>query len=173
MNIVITGFMASGKSRVSRVIAATSEFKMIDTDDMITDRAGISINEIFDKYGEEYFRMLEHECVCEAAAMDNVVISTGGGVVLNEDNMEVLRRNGMIFNMSPSFEVIEMRLKDASATRPLLRDSDIEEVRERFENRKPYYDNCDYKVRVSFAREAEDYAAEILEAVRERQMMMD
>ena len=110
MNIVLTGFMASGKTEVSKAVASMSKYKLIDTDDMIVEKEGMSINEIFERHGEEYFRRVEHECVCRAAAMDNMVIATGGGVVLNKSNIDALRKNGMIFNLAPDFEVIEERL---------------------------------------------------------------
>ena len=120
MNIVLTGFMATGKTEISKAIAAMSDYTMIDTDDMIVKSAGMSINDIFAEYGEKYFREIEHKCVCEAAAMDNMIIATGGGVVLNKANMKELRKNGKIVNLAPDFSVIEKRLYKAASTRPLL-----------------------------------------------------
>lgn len=162
MNIVLTGFMASGKTEISKAIANMSQYRLIDTDDMITEKAGISINEIFDKYGEQYFRSLEYEAVCEASKYDEAVIATGGGVVLNSRNIEKLRENGIIFNLSPDFSVIRERLEDARGTRPLLRDDSIEEIKKRFESRKRFYDNCDYKIQVVHGREPKSYGEEIL-----------
>ena len=162
MNIVLTGFMASGKTEVSKAVAAMSKYKLIDTDEMIEEKEGMSINEIFELHGEEYFRRSEHECVCRAAAMDNMVIATGGGVVLNKKNIEALRKNGIIFNLAPDFEVIEERLAGAAATRPLLREGGLEDVRRRFNDRLPYYADCDCSVHVIKGRTPQSYALEIL-----------
>ena len=162
MNIVLTGFMASGKTEVSKAVASMSKYKLIDTDDMIVEKEGMSINEIFERHGEEYFRRTEHECVCRAAAMDNMVIATGGGVVLNKSNIDALRKNGMIFNLAPDFEVIEERLSEAAATRPLLRKGGLEDVRRRFNDRLPFYKDCDYSVHVIKGRTPQSYAMEIL-----------
>ena len=163
MNIVLTGFMASGKTEISKAVAAISKYKFIDTDDMIVDKAGMSINDIFEKYGEEYFRELEKETIKEAAAFDKAVIATGGGVVLNPENIEELRKTGVIFNLAPEFSVIESRIKAASATRPLLQNQDINEIRERFVKRQPFYDNCDYKIKIVGGRTPKSCAMEILD----------
>lgn len=162
MNIVLTGFMASGKTEISKAIAKNSKYKHIDTDDMIVETAGMSINDIFKKYGEEKFREIEHECVCKAAAMDNMVIATGGGVVLNKENIKELRKKGKIFNLAPDFSVIKERLAAAAKTRPLLQNQDIEAVRKRFNDRLPYYADCDYTVHVISGRLPKSYAVEIL-----------
>lgn len=168
MNIVLTGFMASGKTEISKAVAAISKYEYVDTDDMIAEKAGMSINEIFQKRGEEYFRELEQEIIKKATAMDNAVISTGGGVVLNEDNMAALRKTGVIFNLAPDFSVIADRLGSAAATRPLLKNQSIDEVRERFIKRQPFYDNCDYKIKVVNGRTAKSYAMEILQIMENR-----
>lgn len=163
MNIVLTGFMASGKTEISKAVAAMSRYERIDTDDMIEAAAGCTINEIFARHGEEYFRRLEHEIIKKAAAANNAVIATGGGVVLNSENISELRKTGVIFNLSPDFSIIRERLEEAAATRPLLRNQSIEEIRERFEKRKPFYDVCDYKIHIVNGRTPKSYAMEILQ----------
>lgn len=162
MNIVLTGFMASGKTEISKAIEAISKYERIDTDDMIEEAAGITINEIFAKYGEEYFRNLEHEIVKQAAKQNNAVIATGGGVVLNRDNIDELRKNGVIFNLAPDFAVIADRIETAAATRPLLKNQSMDDIKERFIRRQPFYDNCDHKISVIHGRSAKSYAMEIL-----------
>lgn len=162
MNIVLTGFMASGKTEISKAIAKISGRILIDTDDMIVESEGMSINDIFAKHGEEYFRKAEHEAVVKAADMDNAVIATGGGAVLNKSNVDELRKNGKIFNLAPDFEVIESRLKEAAKTRPLLKNQDIEAVRKRFDDRLPFYADCDYKIHITNDKTPSDYAQEIL-----------
>lgn len=161
-NIVLTGFMAAGKTEISKAIAEISKYKLIDTDDMIAEAMGMSINEIFAKYGEEEFRRIEHECICKAAKMSGMVIATGGGAVLKKENIEELRKKGKIFNLAPDFKVIEERLAAAAATRPLLKNQDIAAVKKRFEDRLPYYADCDCKIHVISGRSPKSYAMEII-----------
>lgn len=162
MNIVLTGFMASGKTEISKAIAEISKYKLVDTDDMIVGEMNMSINEIFEKYGEEYFRNAERKAVLKAAETDNAVIATGGGVVLDERNIDVLRKTGIIFNLSPSFSVIKERIDEARKTRPLMAKDSIEEIEKRFDDRKKFYDNCDYKINVINGRTPKSYALEII-----------
>lgn len=166
MNIVLTGFMASGKSKISKAIAAMSDYKLVDTDDMIVEEAGMSINDIFAKYGEKYFRELEYKVICKAAELDGYVIATGGGVPLNKANIDALRKNGVIVNLAPSFETIRERLEDAIATRPLLQNQDLATIEKRFNDRKPFYANCDYAIEVYNAGTPEGFAKQILEIVK-------
>ena len=163
MNIVLTGFMASGKTEISKAIAEMSKYTLIDTDELIVQKMNMTVNEIFDKYGEEYFRKIEQEAVKEASKKENAVIATGGGVVLNKQNVEVLRKTGRIFNLSPDFAVIKERLEEARKTRPLLKHDSIENIEKRFNDRKPFYDDCDYKIHIINGRTPRSYALEILE----------
>lgn len=168
MNIVLTGFMASGKTEISKAVAAISKYSRLDTDDMIVSSAGMTINEIFAKYGEEYFRRLESEIIKEAARRDGMVIATGGGVVLNRENIDELRKTGVIFNLAPEFSVVRDRLESAAATRPLLKNQNIDEVRKLFDVRSPFYDNCDYKIKVVNGRTPKSYAMEILDIMKNK-----
>lgn len=161
-NIVLTGFMASGKTEISKAIAAISHFSQVDTDEMIVEAEGKSINAIFEEKGETYFRQAEHEAVKKAAQMRQVVIATGGGVVLNPENITQLRKTGLVFYLAPAFEVIEQRLCEAAKTRPLLQGQSIEAIRKRFDERLPYYEQYDYKIPVLQNRTPNSYALEIL-----------
>lgn len=162
MNIVLTGFMASGKTQISKCIAKMSGFNLIDTDQLIVERMNMSINEIFEKMGESEFRKIESDIIREVSELDNVIISTGGGVVLNKENMDNLRKNGVIVNLAPSFDVIVARLENARRTRPLLKDDDISQIEKRFNDRLPFYADCDIKIPVSNDRSPKYYANEIL-----------
>lgn len=166
MNIVLTGFMASGKSAISKALKdKLPNYSLIDTDALIVDRMSMTINEIFDKYGEEEFRRIEYEVICEVSKLNNTIISTGGGVVLNKDNINELRKNGVIVNLSPDFETIKERLDGARSTRPLLKDSDINEIYERFISRLPLYDDCDIKIPVSNEHNPQYFAENIIESL--------
>ena len=96
-NIVLIGMPASGKSTVGRLVAEKSGRKFIDTDDLIVDREGISIPEIFESMGEDKFREIETEIVREVSKDTGVVIATGGGVPLKSQNIDALLENGRIY----------------------------------------------------------------------------
>lgn len=166
MNIVLTGFMASGKTAISKALKKElSNYDLVDTDELIVDRTNMTINEIFDKYGEQEFRKIEHEIICEISKLNNTIISTGGGVVLNRDNINALRENGIIVNLSPDFDTIKERLDKTRATRPLLKDSNIEEIYHRFMSRLPFYDDCDIKIRVSNQHNPQFFAKNIINEI--------
>lgn len=168
MNIVLTGFMASGKTEISKAIADISKYTLVDTDDIIVHKMNMTVNEIFEKYGEEYFRKVEREAVLEAAAMDDAVIATGGGVVLDAKNIDALRKTGIIFNLSPSFSVIKERIEEARKTRPLMANESVQKIEQRFNDREKFYDNCDCKIKVISGRTPKSYALEILKTAEEK-----
>ena len=95
-NIVLTGMPGSGKSAVSSILGVQTGREVIDTDRMIVEKAGMEITEIFRRYGEKHFRDLESEVIREAAARAGAIISTGGGAILREENVDALRRNGRL-----------------------------------------------------------------------------
>ncbi len=160
-NIVLTGFMASGKTTIGKELSTITGRKLVDTDTMIEQEMGMTVNEIFENFGEGYFRDLE-TVACYAAAEENgVIVSTGGGAVIREENRRVLRKTGVIFNLEMNEELIKERLLEAKATRPLMSD-ELGEVVERFNSRKEFYDDCDYKIPVYNGQTPTDYAAEIL-----------
>ncbi len=167
MNIVLTGFMATGKSEISRAISRLSDYEYIDTDKMIVEAAGKSIQSIFDEDGEAEFRRIEKEVISRAAELDGYVVATGGGVVLDPDNIDMLRKNGIIVNLAPEFEVIRARLKGARRTRPLLQGQTEADIKKRFDDRQPFYDNCDIKIKVTNGKNAAYFAREILKRLEE------
>ena len=127
----------------------------------------MTINEIFSEYGEERFRELETEASKKAAELDRAVISTGGGTVLKKENIDALRKNGVIVNLAPGFEVIRARAAAAASTRPLMNGQSMDDIEKRFNERKPFYDNCDIKIKVTNEKTPSEHAEEILEAVNE------
>ena len=99
-NIVLIGMPGSGKSTIGKAVAAQMKRECIDIDDRVEKREGISIPEIFAQHGEATFRSLEHACVAESSKSSGIVIATGGGTVLDRDNMQALKRNGRIYYLN-------------------------------------------------------------------------
>jgi shikimate kinase len=147
MNIVLTGPMGSGKTSVGSLVADFLDMKLVDTDDLVVKKTGMSINEIFAGHGEESFREYEERVVEEVSKLDNCVIATGGGVVLSPGNMRRLRRNGIIINLKASLKTLTRRLK-GKKDRPLLIKS-IDELKKYSEGRELFYKNADFIIDTS------------------------
>lgn len=166
-NIVLTGFMASGKTVVGQRIAQLTGYRFVDLDVWIEKKMQMTVSQIFERFGEGYFRDLESEAARECAGLKNSVISCGGGAVLRPENIENLRKNAIIFNLDPSEEVIAARLSGAASTRPLLKEGDIEDAFMRFRERKPFYDRCDWKIKIELNQTIDEIAKEILAIYRQ------
>lgn len=123
MNIILCGFMGSGKTTVGLELAKIMGRKFIDTDDMIEREQGIAIKAIFTVHGEEYFRDLEFECCKKISALKNCVVSTGGGALTYQRNADALKHGGKIVFLDADFDVICQRIGN-SKTRPLFQDRD-------------------------------------------------
>lgn len=140
MNIVLLGFMGTGKTQVARRLASDLNMQFVEMDSIIEQREGMSINDIFAKKGEPYFRKVEADVVKELSSKDGLVISTGGGVVLNQDNIDNLQRNGILICLKATPEEIYKRVKDEKH-RPLLNVEDpLRRIQELLEFRRPYYE---------------------------------
>ncbi|TYP51623.1 shikimate kinase [Thermosediminibacter litoriperuensis] len=137
-NIVLIGFMGSGKSSVARMLAGKLGKRYLDTDELIRQECKMDITEIFDKFGEEYFRKKEKETVERVAALEGTVIATGGGVVLNPENMEKLRRSGIVVWLRASEEEILQRIS-GDAGRPLAFNRSESEIIEIYSKRLNLY----------------------------------
>jgi shikimate kinase len=95
-NIVLTGFMGAGKTSVSAELARLTGFARMEVDEEIERAAGMTITEIFEKFGEPRFREMETEEIKKAASRKGAIISTGGGAVMREENTDAMRANGVI-----------------------------------------------------------------------------
>lgn len=122
-NIILTGFMGTGKSTVGRLVAAALGRELVDMDAVLESRAGCTIAEIFRRQGEAHFRRLERALVVELAARSGLVIAAGGGVVLNPANLDDFRRSGLIICLAAAPESILRRVARATH-RPLLAGDD-------------------------------------------------
>ncbi len=168
MNIVLTGFMCTGKTSVGKLLAEKLNYQFVDTDDLIEARVGMKISQIFANYGEPYFRDVESEVVKEVAQKDNLVISTGGGVVLRKTNMDELRKNGIIINLTAKPQTIFNRLKSQPGIRPLLNKPDpLKEIINLLSQREEYYKNCDLRIETDNIS-VEEVVEQILNFIKRR-----
>lgn len=120
-NIILTGFMGTGKSSVGRLLAQRLGYQFVDTDNLIEARCGHAVHEIFRDQGEAAFREMEAALARELGAVKNQVIATGGRLMLDAANAAVLSRNGRVFCLWATPEEIIARVaKDTVAVRPLL-----------------------------------------------------
>ncbi len=150
-NVALIGFMGTGKNSVGISLAKRFNKKFIDTDILIEKLAGKSIPKIFKEDGEIKFRELEIEAIKKVAKMKNVVISCGGGVVLNQINIDRLRKNSKIILLTASPNVILKRIKSGKQNRPLLKVSNkLNTVKQLLSLRKPLYKmSADYTIDTS------------------------
>lgn len=142
------GFMGSGKTEVGRHLAERLSYTFVDTDEVIEKKVGKSIADIFDEYGEDYFRNLETEVVKELSGIRRYVISTGGGIVINRENILILKQMGLVVWLKASPETIYERVRYGSH-RPLLNvDKPLEEIKRLLELREPLYAEADISIEV-------------------------
>jgi shikimate kinase len=124
-NVVLTGFMATGKTTVGRVLAERLGYELVDTDTLIEDRSG-PIPQIFVEYGEEEFRRMEREVAAELAGRERLVISTGGRMMVDPVNVAALAGSGDVFCLTASVDTIVERLEAAGTdSRPMLAGHDL------------------------------------------------
>ncbi|MEO8206525.1 MAG: shikimate kinase [Chthoniobacterales bacterium] len=118
-NIILIGFMGSGKSSIGRRIASLNGFRFTDTDDLVVEKAGMPITEIFSKYGEEHFRDLETEVLQGLESSTGIVLATGGGLALREQNRPLLKRVGRVVWLDAAPDTLFERVS-RNNRRPLL-----------------------------------------------------
>ena len=148
-NIVLVGFMGTGKTSIGRRISSQFRMRYVDTDDIVERDSGRHISDIFAEDGEPAFRELESEAVCKVSKLHNHVIATGGGVVLKESNMTELKRNGIVFCLTATAEEIYRRVGHQTH-RPLLQDPDpLAKIQSMLAERQPYYADADHMIRTT------------------------
>jgi len=139
-NVVLVGFMGSGKSSVGRLVARTVEGRFVDTDRLVTDREGREIASIFAEHGEGYFRQAESSALRTLVGRSGLVIATGGGIVTVPANGPVLKKLGLVVWLKAHEEVIWERVSRNNKRPLLLTESPRETVRTLLEARSPMYE---------------------------------
>jgi shikimate kinase len=163
-NIVLVGFMGSGKSAVGRELQRLTGFRLVDVDTEVERAEGMSINDIFSSRGEAAFRDAEAREISRISESRGQIISTGGGAVLRQDNIETLSGSGAVVCLSASPETIYKRTK-RNRDRPLLQvDDPLKKIREMLAQRQPYYDKADATIDTE-GKNPFEIATEVLEAV--------
>lgn len=138
-NLILIGFMGTGKTTIGRHVAKSLGFRFVDTDHQITRKAGKPIPKIFEEDGEEAFRRIETEVLRECAAKSEQVISTGGGIVTRPENLEILEQAGYVVWLKASPETIYERVK-RNRNRPLLQtENPLETIQNLLEERVDLY----------------------------------
>lgn len=144
-NIVLIGMMGAGKSTIGLELAKMlNNFKLVDMDSEIEKRENMKISEIFEKYGEKYFRNYETDLIKELCQKENQIISTGGGVFEKKENRKILKENGKVFYLKASPEKIFERIK-SQTHRPLLQQGfGVEKVKTILESREKNYEQAHF-----------------------------
>lgn len=138
-NIALIGFMGTGKTTISKALSRITGFEEIDVDNYIVEKAGIEISEIFAKHGEEYFRKLETEALREIQEENGLIISCGGGAVLKDENVEILKSKGVIVLLTATPETVFERVKNHTHRPILNNDMSVEHIKKLMNQREPRY----------------------------------
>ncbi len=136
--------MGCGKSTIGRQLARKLGYKFIDVDTYIEQSQQMTIPQIFESKGEEYFRTLERNSLHEIAASDNIVVATGGGLATKFDNMEYMNRSGITIYLKMDSSTLINRVQNSHTPRPLLDGKNYEEMKEIVDkmliDRAPFYE---------------------------------
>lgn len=164
VSLYLIGMMGTGKSTVGRLLAKQLGYDFVDTDDVIVQLTGKSINQLFAEEGEAAFRQLESDVLAQVSAHLNLTVATGGGIVMRRENWSYLR-HGLIVWLDVPVEVLYARLAE-DTTRPLLQDPDPQgKLRSLLEQRQPLYAQADLHIMVKEGETPEQIANKVMEAI--------
>lgn len=160
-NIYLIGMMGCGKTTVGIKLADKLHLNFFDLDAVIEKQAEMSIPEIFQQFGEAYFRKLEQRGLLKVSKQSNSVVSCGGGIVLNQENIDVMRNTGTIVYINRSIDTIIKNVDHSQ--RPLLKNAE-HKAKEIFKQRKALYEkSCDFMVNNNTT--VEDAVLEIMQKI--------
>lgn len=168
-NIVLIGFMGTGKSTIAMEMSRRHAMDMVEMDQLIVEREGMSIPDIFEKYGEAYFRDLETHLLKEIQDKTNQIVSCGGGVVLRECNIEAMKKNGKVILLTAEPATILERVKE-DEDRPILKGrKNVVAIAELMEARKGKYEAAADIVIATDGKTVQQICDEILQRIDERE----
>jgi shikimate kinase len=160
-NLALVGFMGTGKTSAGRLVAEILHFEFLDTDELIQAKTGRTIADIFANNGEPAFRALERDVVGDLAGRTKTVISTGGGLPVNAENLASLKNHALIVWLCASPDRIWERVRNQTH-RPLLHDPDPQQkIRELLKQREPFYRQADVYINTDL-RSAREVAQQIV-----------
>ncbi|NLI60859.1 MAG: shikimate kinase [Clostridiales bacterium] len=137
--IILIGFMGVGKTTIGSELAKKLSYAFVDTDEKIMEIAGTDIPDIFNRHGEEYFRRLEYKAIMDIMNLHKLVVSTGGGAVMNRELFNTMLSKGTVIHLDASSALLYDRLKDSS-NRPMLNHGNLKRrIDELYTQRRPIY----------------------------------
>ncbi len=146
MKIFIVGFMGSGKTSCGKKISRKLNLKFYDLDEYVETNEEKTISEIFETFGESYFRRIEQKYLRQLFKKENIVVATGGGTPCYFSNMDEINENGISIYLKMSNKALFSRLADSAEKRPLLKNMDeqllVEFIENTMDKRKKYYDKA-------------------------------
>jgi shikimate kinase len=161
--IFLIGFMCSGKTTVGRILAEKLQWRFFDTDEEVHKEEGMSIEEIFEKKGEEYFRDVELKVLKRLSLEKEVVISTGGGLGANQQALRIMKERGLVVWLDVSFDNFIQRCAGDN-NRPMLRRSP-EELKALYEQRRQKY--LQAHIQMSAQTEPQKIAEKVIQLVQD------
>ncbi|HEY5994893.1 MAG TPA: shikimate kinase [Gallionellaceae bacterium] len=166
-NIFLVGMMGSGKTTIGRLLAKQLGKTFIDCDEEIQKRTGVSVTHIFDVEGEAGFRKREAAVIHELAQLDNIVMATGGGAVLGEENRAELASNGLVIYLKGSVHDLWQRTRH-DRSRPLLQTADpLAKLKELYKQRDPLYNEVADMVVLSGKQSAQHLIMKLLQQLEQ------
>jgi shikimate kinase len=164
VNLYLIGMMGTGKTTVGKLLAQQLAYRFVDTDEIISQAAKKSINQIFAEAGEETFRQLESDVLAQVCAYTKLAIATGGGIVLRRENWGYLH-HGLIVWLDAPVDLLYTRLVE-DTTRPLLQDPDPQgKLRSLLTQRTPLYSQADLRITVNEGETPEQIADKVIATI--------
>lgn len=162
-NLILTGFMGTGKTTIGRIVSERLSMDFADTDQLAEKIAGMSIYEMFSRFGEPYFRRVEKEAVKKVCSLANCVVATGGGTLLDEENFRLLASTGPIVCLTASPTTILRNVEKCPQARPLLEGRyTVEYIDRLIRERERYYNKADFFVSIE-DRDPQQVASRVIE----------
>ncbi len=160
-NIYLIGFMGTGKTTVAKNLQKFLPFQLVEMDEAIERVEAMTIPEIFEKKGEEGFRMAETQLLSIISKEKNQIISCGGGIVLKPENISIMKETGTVVRLTSSPDVIYERV-NRNSNRPLVQGKDLSEIQKMIDSREKYYADAADIVVDSGINTPEEVASEII-----------